>query len=171
MPQSPPPDGAEIHQDLPFQQRLWKFQRIAWGVMAAIAVAALLGLFGTGPLDEATAGREGSPLWLEFNRFGRLQSETSTLKVHLGPHAAVGSQARFWLGRDYLESIQIQQITPRPESVEAGPDRDTFVVRVSDPSRDSLVTLYFDPEKMGPLPGRGGLEGGKPLTFSQFIYP
>src|SRR5947209_3798236 len=80
-PQSPPLDGAEIQQDLPFQRRLWNFQRIAWAIMLLVAVAALLGLFGTGPLDNAKVGREGSPLWLEFNRFGRLQSETSALKV------------------------------------------------------------------------------------------
>jgi hypothetical protein len=41
----------EIQEDLPFQRREWLVERVAWGVMALLIVAALLGLFGTGPDD------------------------------------------------------------------------------------------------------------------------
>lgn len=43
----------ELGQDLPFQRREWAVQRIAWAAMAAVLTAALLGLFGSGPVSDA----------------------------------------------------------------------------------------------------------------------
>jgi hypothetical protein len=40
----------EINQDLGAQQKTWTIQRIGWGGMALIVLAALGGAFGSGPL-------------------------------------------------------------------------------------------------------------------------
>jgi hypothetical protein len=59
----------QIDEDLAFQRREWKIQRVGWGAMALVIIAALLGVFGTGPLSNATLEREG--LRLEYERFCR----------------------------------------------------------------------------------------------------
>jgi hypothetical protein len=163
----------EVGQDLEFQRRSWWWQRVGWALMVLTLVAALLGLFGSGGLlAAAEAGGRGSALWVEYNRFGRLDAEDTTLRVHLEQGAASGGGlVRLWLSREYLEGVVIRTITPEPESVEAGPDRFTYVFRASDPSRPVVLTFHLEPDRMGRLPGQIGLEGGQTISFSQFIYP
>src|SRR4051812_4614622 len=100
--------------------------------MALLILSTLLGLFGQGLLSDAVVGEQSAPLWLEYNRFGRLHAETTKLRVHLGAGAARDGEVRFWLGREYLEGVRILQVTPQPERVEAGADRFTFVFHSAD---------------------------------------
>jgi hypothetical protein len=160
----------EIEQDLPFQRREWIAERVGWAGMALVIVAALLGLFGTGLLGKATAGDTEGVLWIEYDRFGRFVAP-STLVVYLGPGAAPQGVARVWLDRRYLESVQIEQVTPEPDNVVAGLDRLIFVFRVAEPGQPTAVKFYLQTEQFGLLTGRAGLAGGEPLRFRQFIYP
>jgi hypothetical protein len=42
--------GLQIDQALNFQRRFGRVQRVAWGLLALVPVAAIAGLFGGGPL-------------------------------------------------------------------------------------------------------------------------
>jgi hypothetical protein len=61
----------EINADLEFQRRVWAAQRIGWIAIGAFVIAALVGVFGQGPLSSAAAG--GNALRIEYERFARLQ--------------------------------------------------------------------------------------------------
>jgi hypothetical protein len=52
MPDVPQFDGLQLPQDLRFLRVEWKLQRLAWGALALILVAALAGLLGKGSLRE-----------------------------------------------------------------------------------------------------------------------
>ncbi|HEV7859212.1 MAG TPA: hypothetical protein VGO91_11390 [Pyrinomonadaceae bacterium] len=164
-------EEIEIDEDMEFERRSWRWQRVGWGVILLILLAALLGLFGTGWLDRAVAGQPGSQLWLEYNRFGRLQAETSRLEVHLGPGTGANGKVRIWLNHEYMQGVRVTSVTPEPESVEAGPERFTYVFNVPDSSQQTLIIFRLEPDKMGRLKGEVGLEGGASLGFKQFIYP
>jgi hypothetical protein len=164
-------EGLEIDQDLEFERRSWRWQRVGWGVISLILLAALLGLFGTGWLDRAVAGQPGSQLWLEYNRFGRLQAETSRLQIHLGPGAGANGKVRIWFNLEYMKGVRVTNLTPEPESVEAGPERFTYVFSAPDASQPIVVIFRLEPDKIGSLNGQVGLEGGASLSFKQFIYP
>lgn len=161
----------ELDQDLDFQRRSWAVQRVGWGVMALVAVAALLGLFGPGPLNNAITGSKEAPLWLEYKRFGRFQTSAMLLRVHLGPEAGHDGKVRVLLNRDYLENVQVQQVTPQPESVEAGPKYLTYIFQVTEPNQPTAVTFHLQPEQIGLLSAQVGLPKRQPLSFTQFIYP
>jgi hypothetical protein len=160
----------EIDQDLEFQRRTWMVQRVGWVVMALVALAALLGLLGPGPLSNATAGNQKMPLHVAYNRFVRYQTPTQ-LRVHLTPETGREGKARVWLSRDYLQGVQVQQVVPTPEGVEIGSDRLTYIFRLSEPSQPTAITFYVEPEQIGPLSCHIGLGSGPPLSFSQFVYP
>lgn len=138
--------------------------------MALTTLAALLGLLGRGPLSRTTVGAESEPLSVEYNRFGRFQSPT-TLRLNLGSDAARKGLVRVWLDRDYLENVQIQQITPEPQRVEAGSERLIYVFQLSELNQRTAVTFYLQLEHIGFLPGQVGLVEGQTLNFNQFIYP
>ena len=56
----------EVGQDLDFQRREWAVQRVGWGAMALVILAALLGLFGSsGPLSRAATNAADDLVRLE----------------------------------------------------------------------------------------------------------
>lgn len=160
----------EINQDLDFQRRTWVVERVGWGVMALTVLAALLGLFGPGLFNNATAGSKKARLWLEYKRFGRFQAPT-TVQIHLGPNVGSDGKMRVLLNRDYLNGMQIQQVTPPPESVEAGSKQLTYIFQVAEPNQPTAVTFHLQTQQIGLLSGQVGLSREQPLRFSQFIYP
>ena len=100
----------EIEEDLAFQDRSWRAQRVAWVLMSCLLVLAMLGLFGTGPLSSATVGEPGAPIWVEYERFGKFR-DRMTVRVHLGPGAARGAEARVWLDRAHQEAFRVEGVT------------------------------------------------------------
>ncbi|HSF30655.1 MAG TPA: hypothetical protein VLK82_09330 [Candidatus Tectomicrobia bacterium] len=160
----------ELNQDLDFERRSWIIERIGWVIMAVAGVAALAGLLGTGPISDTTAGELGGPLWLEYSRFGRFRAPL-TLRIHLGPNANQHGTVRVWLSRDYLEGVQIEQVSPQPDRVEAGPERLTYVFPVSELSRATALTFSLKTAKIGRQRGCVGLATAVPVCFSQLIYP
>jgi hypothetical protein len=60
-----------IEQDLRFQRRTWVAQRVGWGVIACVLVAALLGLLGSGPFASRTLDSTQGGFRLEYELFLR----------------------------------------------------------------------------------------------------
>jgi hypothetical protein len=164
----------DVDQDLELQRHMWAVQRVGWVVMAAAVLAAVLGLFGgAGPLSKTSVGDPDAPLSIEeYERFSRFGMPT-TLRVHLDPARESGGEVRLSVSREYLESVQIQSVTPQPRSVAAGPDWLTYVFDVtSGPGQPTAVTFNLQPDRVGLLEGRVRLEGPRgELEFGQFVYP
>jgi hypothetical protein len=43
--------SLQIEEDMPLQERTWRFQRVGWAAMGLLLVSALAGLFANGPLS------------------------------------------------------------------------------------------------------------------------
>jgi hypothetical protein len=162
--------AIEVGQDLPFLQRAWKVQRVGWVVMLLIAMAAVLGLFGRGPLASATVGEPGASLRMEYDRFTRHASPTR-LKVLLAAGAAEGDKARVWVDREYLQGVDIEQIIPEPESVSAAGEGLIYVFPIADPERPTAILFSIKPDDFGYRSGAIGLADGPRLRFSQLVFP
>lgn len=162
--------SLEIDQDLRFQQRLWAVQRVGWVVIALVILATLAGLLGPGPLSSTTRGEQGGSLWMRYDRLIRYRAPTQ-LEVQLKPENVSQGKVTVWVSRSYIEKVQTQQVTPPPELVVAGPDRLTYVFRVSQPDQPTAVTFHLEPGEFGSLSGHIGLDNGQPLHFTQFVYP
>ena len=165
------PAGFEVDQDLAFQRRQWRAERVGWAVMALVILAALAGLLGPGPLNEATAGEPGDPVSVEYQRFPRHAAPEMLVKVNLGPDATRDREVRLWVDRTYVDHFRIERIEPEPERVEAGADRLTYVFRVSEPGRPTAVQFHMEPDGYGRQHARLGLDGGPEVAFTQFVYP
>jgi hypothetical protein len=160
----------ELDQDLDFERRSWTVERIAWIIMTLVGLAALAGLLGPGPLSKTTIGEQGGPLRLEYSRFGRFKAPL-TLRVHVGPNAGQQGSMRVWLSREYIEGVQIEQVSPQPGQVEAGPEQLTYVFPRSEPQRSTAITFALKTGQIGRQRGCVGLTNGPTLCFRQFIYP
>lgn len=152
----------EIDADMDFQSRLWTAQRVGWLIIGIAIIAAIGGVFGTGPFSRASTQSGG--LRVEYERFGRLQ-QPMKLRFVLS-EAKQGLQVA--LSRAYLDSLLVEQIVPQPSEVEAaGP---WLVYRFAG---HGPLAVAFDikAEEFGSLHGAAYAAGGNAVAFRQFIYP
>ncbi|HEV2106871.1 MAG TPA: hypothetical protein VGR16_01265 [Thermomicrobiales bacterium] len=160
----------EIDEDLAFTRREWTIQRVGWGVMLLIVVAALLGLFGTGPLSDATAGGAEEGLRINYSRFIRHDGE-STLELQVDPGQVENGEVEVWIANGYLDAVQVQQIMPVPAEVRAAGDGKIFVFAVADPLGPVSATFLLSPQGIGRLAGVAAAGDGPRVAFMQLIYP
>jgi len=164
-------DSLEIGQDLEHEKQSWQVKRIAWIVMVLAVLAALAGAAGSGPLSHRVLAQPGGgSLSVEYERWIRFTGPHE-LVVHLAPVQGGGDSARVWLGRDYLEAMEIENVVPEPERVEAGTDRLVFVFPLVSPGNPTAVTFHLKPHHIGPTTATVGREGGPPLRFRQSVLP
>jgi hypothetical protein len=152
----------EVETDLKFQRRVWRAQRIGWLVIGAAILAALLGLFGTGPLSRAST--DGGGLRVEYDRFAR-REQPMRLRLVL-PESKLDAQVS--LARDYLEGLRVEQVVPEPKEVEVVGR--WLVYHFSGPG-PLAVTFDVQPIAFGRLAGLAEISPGEGVSFQQFIYP
>jgi hypothetical protein len=166
----------EIVQDLNYQRREWRAQRIAWLIMAMIISAALLGLTGGGgPLNSASVSASDGLLQLEYHSPARREAATG-LRITL-PADGEGDTARIWLSREFVDNLLISEIRPEPEQVEVAPDRLIYTFNTSAATGEPVsVVFIFQPKHIGISSGRIGMlnaasETEASLDFQQVILP
>ena len=158
----------EVAQDLEFQRHEWVLQRALWVAIAILLLAALAGLFGSGPLSRAEAVTTG--LALDYERLARRHAPHE-LTVEVGPEATTDGTVALWIDQTYLDGYRVESIMPEPESVETGAQRVVFRFAVGDVDAPAQVVFALEPERVGPNQGRLGLAGGPELAFRQFVFP
>lgn len=159
----------EIEQDLTFQRREWRVQRVAWVVLALLLLLGLVGAFGDGPLSRRTLRSPD----------GRLVVRVQAMERHRSPSAIVlrvrpedgKDTVQVWLNREFAEHQHFETIHPEPESVTVGQDR--LVYEFSVGGADDVVEIAFDslPEGIGAKHVQLGLVDGPSVAFGQFVFP
>jgi hypothetical protein len=155
----------EVDEDLGFDLRQSKIQRAAWWVALVVIGLALLGLFGSGPLDDSTVADPGRVLTVDYHRFPRRLLK-HTLRVRVEPR---GGPLRLWI--DDLASHDVNSIVPRPIAETVDGDRVIFDFDPSPVTAAKEIELNLETEQYGPRTVRVGLVGGPEVEFFQLVYP
>jgi hypothetical protein len=165
------PEHSLDLEEHPRVQRLgWAVSRIAWGVMAAVVVAALLGLFGGGPLGRRSTNHP-SGVVLRYDGFGRYGADSGLL-FEIPASAAGGNERSVWVDTDYLQSMKIDHISPEPDMVTQTRDGYRYTFLVSDRVPVLEATFDLTAAEVGRI--QGGFSDGEVddiTTFDQFIFP
>jgi hypothetical protein len=152
----------DIDEDVTFQQKEWRVQRIGFALLCAFVVAAALGVTGMGgPLSSGNAGRRDDPVFVEFERFVR-RGAKATITLHL--HSVPGP-VRFWVSAPYFEHVRVESVAPQPQIVEVEQNRHVYTIQSGLP--DVTVTLDVEHRTVGPLDAAVGLVDGPFVQFSQ----
>jgi hypothetical protein len=138
--------------------------------MLLLALLALAGVFGRGPLAKGRAGGGGVPLRIEYDRLAR-HGAPGQLRFQVEPAAAPGGIVRLWLDRATVDGMEIRAIYPEPESTAASTERVEYTFRVSDAGRPGAITFLVEPDATWLRRIRAGLTGGPSVEFRQFVYP
>ncbi|WP_312374129.1 hypothetical protein [Stutzerimonas nitrititolerans] len=155
-----------IQEDMRFQEKLWKLERTGWVALSLVVAITLLGVFGAGPLSQATAQTPGGDLDIRYQRFER-NGAASQLQVK----AKAGSDGQVWLAIDgaLLERFTVESIHPQPLVAEAFGNGMRLQFQ---PDAQGWATAYLTlrPDGVGPAKSVARLNG-QSVTLSQFIYP
>ncbi|SFB19519.1 hypothetical protein SAMN05216266_10642 [Amycolatopsis marina] len=164
-------DVADLVGEQPrFQVREWRIDRGGWVVMFLIVLAGLLGLWGGGPLGEATVSAGDGSMSVSYDRFVRNLGE-STLIAEFPPGSAEADSVSLAVDQAYLTSNQVQSITPEPDTVTARNGRFVYEFPAA---ADTSLTVRFD---LRPSSGAGvrtaTIESGSggQARLWQFVYP
>jgi hypothetical protein len=155
-----------LNEDLPFQRRQWAFERIGWAFLALILLAGAAGAFGDGPLSRKQAG-EGN-LQVDYERFVRHDKPTD---IDMTVTPGNSGEVRVSVTREFLLAVQMEQVTPEPEHVEAGGDALTYVFVAPSSATSIEVTFTFRPDELGSHEATVRAGEGQAVTLKQFTYP
>jgi hypothetical protein len=162
--------GVDLNQDMDYQRREWRAERIAWVFFTLVIVAALLGLLGQGPLSKARAGDPDAGLELIWERIDRNHAPTQ-MTLMLSPAVIQNGTARVSFTREYIDRIEIDEVVPEPQSVETTPDGVTYAFEAEDASQPVAVEVDFQYARPGMARGEVSVEGGPTLPISSFVWP
>jgi len=160
----------EIHQDLPFERRNWRAQRIGWAVIGLFVLAGLAGLFGRGPLASATRTSQRGALRVDYERFTR-HGSPAELRVTVAPQALEAATVRILVSLSYLQGLQVEGVEPPPESVLISGDYlvYSFDVEAGQPAR---ILFRVIPDQYFLRTAEVGLTHGRErVGFRQFVFP
>ena len=160
----------EINQDLNFERRSWKVERVAWGVGLLILVTALLGFLGPGPLGKATAASADKSLSLQYYRVVRQESPVA-LRVNVDGSLAKNGALRLWLDRKFVDAIEIKHVDPKPEVVEINGERFVYVFKTVAAPSTIQIFFHVEPSRLGNTPSQLGVVDGPQIQFNQFYLP
>lgn len=158
----------EINEDLQFQRRMWKAERIGWSAMAVLLIGALLGLFGNGPVSWTT--ESGESFLVEYQRFGRYQAPLQ-LRFRLQAGLVKDDRLAFEIDDTFLANVQITGMTPKPVAEQPIADGIRFIFSSNAEDGAVPVTVSYQPEHIGLLEPTVRLGHADSLTIRQFIYP
>ena len=157
----------EVSYDPEHEEREWCVQRAGWVLMAVLALAALAGLLGPGPISHARAGASGSPLQVQYERFVRNQAP-GDLKFYCRPQGKDQFQLSF--GREFIEHTQIKEISPEP--IETSTEGEKYVYRFQrSGGSEHLVTFRVEGSQFGRMETEVELDKVAKVQFKQFFWP
>jgi hypothetical protein len=141
------------------------FERVGWVAMAAVLIAAAVGLFGDGWLSEREVS--AGALTAKYPRFCRAHAPLE-LAVEWLPRQ---EPAALWISRSYLDGFEIAEIRPTPSGVTVDAGRMHYTFRTARPHAPVSVTFMLKPKRGGSFIGRVGLEGELDVEIRHFVFP
>ena len=159
----------QIDQDVEFQRREWRMERIGWAALATFVVAAAGGAFGDGPMSHASASDDSGQLLIHYDRFVRA-SAPAELRLQIVPAAAKNGELTVWADWSYLRHVEVSSIVPEPTRVEQHSQRVVYVFAVPQAVESAEIAFRYRPTRAGRLYGRFGVSNEAAATVRQFAF-
>jgi hypothetical protein len=150
-------------EDVRFEHRWHRVQRVGRAILVVCLVAAVLGIFGTGPLASATARAPGGSFSVDYDRFLRTTQSTD---LEISAQATHGP-ATVAVAQSYLDTTGITGVSPQPDSETARGDR---VVLTWQGSLPDDIELQVAPQTIGVHRATIWV-AGTPVRFRQVTWP
>jgi len=159
------PGIEESHYFLNFEA---KFHKLGFAVLLIIISLAVLGIFSDGYFSNAVSKNTTGEVTLDFERFGRLQTEFKLKISTTGQHSEVNI---YRIGGDFNAFYEIENIWPLPDRMYSKGDDLHLVYNANKNQENITIWLLVTPVKPGNAMSVIQLNSGPEIRFSQLIYP
>ncbi len=165
----PQVDGAiAVGEDLAFQRRWWRFEKIVWTFFILVLVADLLGLLGRGPLANAKQTTQDGSLQLKYERVLR-ENTSSILTLLPGQNAVQNGKVTIHVSNEIVKELGAQRVIPQPEQSIVGEGGVTYVFAASaDPI---ILQIELKPSFIGTHAFQIDVPGHPALNAKSFVLP
>ena len=160
------PREHPVEDDIAFQRKAWKVERVGWAMLLLLVILTLLGLFSDGPLSDRRVSTADGALQVEYPRFLR-KGARSSMRITL--QGAPQASLQVTLEAPFLHAHNVEIIQPHPPLARS--DRGGLQLTLAaDHTGKASVHLTVRAERVGST-NLGIRTDGHQLTLWQFIYP
>lgn len=146
-------------------------ERIGWGVVALVLIAALLGLLGPGPLSRMSQTAVDGSLHVDYGLIEHYEAPAE-LRLGIDLGAADEGAVKLSVSRSFADAITPESVSPIPVAVEAIGDQALYTFKMKDLEQgQGKIVLRFQHNDFGMLKYDIGLEGRESLRITQYILP
>ncbi|WP_027613501.1 hypothetical protein [Pseudomonas sp. URIL14HWK12:I6] len=100
-----------IREDMAYQLKVWRFERVGWYVLVLVVVLALVGLFSRGLISSREVRSDVGKIRVEYEMFHR-NGSTNSMKVSV--NATPDTAVELELAGQLLEGFSIETLQPEP---------------------------------------------------------
>ncbi|HEX6962716.1 MAG TPA: hypothetical protein VF175_12665 [Lacipirellula sp.] len=163
-------ERLDLDQDLRFQRREWRLQRVGWFLWIALIAAGLAGAVGPGPISSQRLSTSDGRLAVEYERFVHRHYPTE-LRLSIEPEDEQDKSLRVRISQTLLDRIKIARIHPEPVLSELTADGVWFEFGRQPGAERVTVVWHIEHDKIGRGAGQLQLAGSQPLSIPFFVYP
>ncbi len=165
----PKVDGTvAVGEDLKFQQRWWKFERVVWSFFVLVLLADLSGILGRGPLAKAERKSGDGTLDLKYERVLR-ENTTSMMAILPGQSAVRDGKVQIFVSDTLLKQLGTQRVIPQPETSTVGSGGVTYTFAAS--QLPMILQMELKPSKLGMSRFSVAVPGGQAVQAKAFVLP
>jgi hypothetical protein len=161
-------NAVAVGENLDFQRKWWRFERIVWSFFLFILVCDLLGLFGRGWLAKASRNTADGALTLNYERIERA-STPSLMTLQFGSSAIVDGHIRVFVSDSLVKPLGAERIAPQPELSTVGNGGITYTFPAT--ASPAMVQIELEPSFPGLHHFRIQAAGSSPIEADIFVVP
>jgi hypothetical protein len=157
-----------VGEDLDFQRRWWRFEKIVWSFFVLVLIADLLGLLGRGPLANAKLQTQDGSLQVKYERV--LRENTSSILTLLPQSSVIhDGKLQIFVSDSIVKEFGAQRIIPQPLVSSVGNGGVTYTF----PASAAPMTVQFElkPSFIGSHPFQIGIPGGETVGAKSIVLP
>ncbi|VVM76155.1 hypothetical protein [Pseudomonas fluorescens] len=156
-----------VCEDMPYQLKVWRFERWGWYALVAVVLMGLLGVFSRGPLSAREVHSADGRLSAHYEIFHR-NGSTNPMKIAVSGRPE--SPVEIELSGDFLDGFSIESMQPEPvKSVSAGDGIKVWLQ--TDPHGRATLYLTLRGDGLGGYTSRLSVPGSSPVNVTQYILP
>ena len=139
-------DELAVGEDLQFQRRWWKFEKISWSFLALFVLLDAAGFFGRGPLSKSHKHTADGAMRMEYEWVQRYGTP-SIVMLHFRPAAVHNGAIQVWVSDSLVNELGNQRIIPQPAISVSGDSGVAYTVPAS--SEPNSMAFALQPTKIG----------------------
>jgi hypothetical protein len=156
-----------IQEDMRFQRRSWRAERIGWIAMALLCIAGLSGVFFHGPVSRTVASGGDGSLAVEHERFAHKTALTH-FAIRISP--PLPDQVLVRLSPGFASMHDAEIVEPRSLRSSGGGYGLEYVFARS-AAGDLVVHIAARPKRFGFMSAQVEVEGRGAVNIAQLVYP